>query len=110
MPIHPDLPSSSSLVALQAVGVELSTHSLANRQETRRSKQPASEGGCKGSLSELGSRSKDLEDRHSRSLGRLSEAVGDFPVLLGLTRQVCKMIWPEGLNTFCGVRTGRMGH
>lgn len=33
------------VVALQAVGVELGTHFLANRQETRRSKQMASEGG-----------------------------------------------------------------
>lgn len=73
MPAHSAPLDSSSLVALQAVGGESRTHLLANRQETGGSKQPASEGGCKGSS---------------------SEAVGHCPVLSGLTRQVWKMIDP----------------
>lgn len=65
---------------------------------------------AKGASSEWGSRGKNLKDRHPRPLGRHSEAMEHFHVLLGLIRQVWKMIWREGLKTFCWVGKGRTGH
>lgn len=78
------------------------------RKPEDRSNWPVREAAT-GTSGELGEQGQGLEDRHYRCWGRHREAVGQFRVLSGLTRQVWREICRPDLNNFCWVKNRKNG-